>query len=86
VKLAYDTNRELLRSVRLDDIKKILHGTQPFKIRMAGGRVIDIPHPDFAALPRSNSALLFSGETTLVEIVRWSQIESIEMHADAANA
>ena len=69
----------------LDDIKKLLHVTQPFKIRMVSGRVIDVPHPDFAALTRSNSALLLSGEQSLVEIVRLSQIESIEMHEGAAN-
>ena len=69
----------------LDDIKKLLHGTQPFKIRMVSGRVIEVPHPDFVALTRSNSSLLLSGEQTIVEIVRLSQIESIEMREGAAN-
>lgn len=69
----------------LDDIKKLLHGSHPFRVRMVSGRVIDIPHPDFAALTQSGS-LMLSTQTRLVEVVRLSQIESIEMHEDAANA
>jgi hypothetical protein len=53
---------------------------------MVSGRVIEVPHPDFAALTRSSSSLLLSGEKSLVEIVRFSQIESIEVHEEAANA
>jgi hypothetical protein len=70
----------------LDDIKKLLHGTQSFTIRMVSGRTITVPHPDFVALTRSNSSLLLSGENSLVEIVRLSQIENIVMHEGAANA
>jgi hypothetical protein len=70
----------------LDDIRKVLHGSHGFKIRMVSGRVIEVPHPDFAALTRSSSSLLLSGEKSLVEIVRFSQIESIEVHEEAANA
>lgn len=70
----------------LEDIRKILRGSHGFKIHMVSGRVIEVPHPDFVALTRSSSSLLLSGEKSLVEIVRLSQIESIEVHEEAANA
>jgi hypothetical protein len=69
-----------------DDIKKVLHGSHPFTIRMVSGRAIKIPHPDFVALTVSNSSLLFSSEESLVEIIRLTQIESIEMHRDTVSS
>ncbi|HVU24662.1 MAG TPA: hypothetical protein VHE13_11110 [Opitutus sp.] len=70
----------------MDNIKELLHGMQPFVIRMVSGRAIEVPHPDFAALSRSNTSLLLSGERDRVEIIRLSQIERIESTEGATNA
>ncbi|MEY2879224.1 MAG: hypothetical protein RLZZ15_1604 [Verrucomicrobiota bacterium] len=70
----------------IENIKELIHGTQPFVIRMGSGRTIEVPHPDFVALSRSGTSLLLSGEGDRVEIVRIGQIESIETREGATSA
>jgi hypothetical protein len=62
----------------LQTIKDLLHGSSPFSIRMASGRKISIPHPDFVALSQSETSLVFTTEGDRIEVVRISQIESID--------
>ena len=68
----------------LDQIRNILHGTAPFTIRMVSGREYRVEHPDFAALGRDNATLLFTDDTGRIELIRLSQIESINMANETA--
>lgn len=68
----------------LDQIRNILHGTTPFTIRMVSGREYRVEHPDFAALGRDNATLLFTDDTGRIELIRLSQIESINMANETA--
>jgi hypothetical protein len=44
----------------IEQFRETLHRQpfQPFTIRMADGRAIDIPHPDFVALSRSGRTVI----------------------------
>lgn len=62
----------------LQMIKDLLHGSKGFSVHMVSGRVIDVPHPDFAALSPSETALAVVGEAR-VQFLRINQIESVEL-------
>jgi hypothetical protein len=70
----------------LQTIKDLLHGTRGFALKMASGRVIDVPHPDFVALSPEGSSLVLVREGTRIEVIRINQIESIEMEDGTAAA
>jgi hypothetical protein len=72
--------------VTLQHIKDLLHGSQPFTLRMVSGRAIEVPHPDFVALAPEGTFLVFIQGNGRIESIRISQIESIETHEGAANA
>ena len=76
----------ILAAVTLENIRELLHSSSPFVLRMVSGRVIDIPHPDFAALNFEKTSLILSLQTGRIEVVRINQIESIERSEDAAGA
>jgi len=63
----------------LDQIRNILHGTQPFTVRMVSGREYRVEHPDFAALTQDFTTLVLTDEKKLFELIRLSQIESINV-------
>ena len=63
----------------LEQIKNILHGSEPFVIRMVSGREYRVEHPDFAALGKDLSTLLFTDDTGRIELIRLSQLESINI-------
>jgi hypothetical protein len=33
-----------------DEIRQALHSNRPFRVRTSDGKVVDVPHQDFAAL------------------------------------
>ena len=68
----------------LDQVREILHGTEPFTIRMVSGREYRIDHPDFAALGRDLGTLVFTVDNGRIELIRLSQIESINVAGEPA--
>ena len=70
----------------LQHIRDLLHGTQPFTLRMVSGRAIEVPHPDFMALAPEGSFLVYVHENGRIESIRINQIESIETPEGAANS
>lgn len=41
----------------IDPIRNILHGTEPFTVRMVSGCEFRVKHPDYAALGGDNMTL-----------------------------
>jgi hypothetical protein len=70
--------------VTLDQIRNILHGTEPFTIRMVSGREYHVEHPDFAGLGRDLATLHFTDEKGNLELIRLSQLESINSAKEPA--
>jgi hypothetical protein len=68
----------------LDEIRGILHGTEAFVIRMVSGREYRIEHPDYAGLGRDNATLHFTDDQGRLELIRLSQIESINLSKELA--
>lgn len=63
----------------VDDIRKILRGSEGFTLRMVSGREFRISHPDYAALGRDNATLVFTDDDGSIELIRLSQLESIRL-------
>lgn len=61
-----------------DDIRKALHSNLPFKVRTDDGKVLDVPHQDFAALSRNGLTLVVMTPDTVWEMVDVRLITSIE--------
>lgn len=70
----------------LDNIRDLIRGTSPFKLRMVSGRVIEIPHPDFVALAQSGTSIVFTDARDRLEVIRISQIESYEVPGNPSPA
>jgi hypothetical protein len=68
----------------LEQIKTFLHGTEPFVIRMVSGREYRVEHPDFAALGRDLATLVFTDNQGRLELIRLSQLESINVLKEPA--
>ena len=68
----------------IDQIRAILHGTEPFVVRMVSGREYRVEHPDFAALGRDRATLLFTDDQGRLELIRLSQLESINVLKEPA--
>jgi hypothetical protein len=68
----------------LEQIRKILHGTEPFTIHMMSGRQFRVEHPDFAALGKDLATLVFTDDTGSIELIRLSQVESITLASEPA--
>jgi len=64
--------------VTIQTIKDLLASTRPFKVRMVSGRIVEVPHPDFAMLSRTGTSLILCTEDDRLEILGLSQIESID--------
>jgi hypothetical protein len=59
----------------LEMIRKLLHGSERFTLRLVSGRAIEVPHPDFVALAPSETALIIAKTDSGVQLVRINQIE-----------
>lgn len=71
--------------MNLDQIRNLLHGTDPFTIHMVSGRQFRVKHPDFAALGHDLATLVFTDDVTgRIELIRLSQIESISIASEPA--
>lgn len=70
----------------LDEIRKLLRGTSPFKLRMVSGRAIEIPHPDFVALSPTGTDIVYVHDDGVMEMIRLSQIESYEVPGNPSAA
>ena len=68
----------------LEQVREILHGTEPFTIKMVSGKEYHVEHPDFAALGRDLATLLFNDSKGRVELIRLSQVESINVAREPA--
>lgn len=68
----------------LDQVRSILHGAEPFTLRMVSGREYRVEHPDFAALGRDLATLVFTDENGRIELIRLSQLESINIAREPA--
>lgn len=68
----------------LGQIRNLLHGTEPFTLRMVSGREYRVVHPDYAALGRDNATVIISSDDGLFEIVRLSQVESVNVTKESA--
>lgn len=51
---------------------------------MVSGREYRVKHPDYAALGQNNSTLLFDDDHGRIELIRLSQIESINVQREPA--
>lgn len=63
----------------VEQIKEILHGSEAFTVRMVSGCEYKVEHPDFAALGRDLATLLFTDANGRIELIRLSQVESINV-------
>ena len=68
----------------IDDVRNILHGSDPFTIKMVSGREYLVEHPDFAALGKDLGTLLFTDSTGKIELIRLSKVESINVTSEPA--
>ena len=68
----------------VDQVRTILHGSEPFVIRMVSGREYRVEHPDFAALGRDLTTLHFTDDQVRLELIRLSQLESVNVSEDPA--
>ena len=68
----------------IEQIRTILHGSEPFVIRMVSGREYRVEHPDFAALGRDLATLHFTDDQGRLELIRLSQLESVNVLKDPA--
>lgn len=61
-----------------EEIRNALHTNKPFKVRMADGKVDEVPHQDFAALsPKGRTFVVMKDESW--EIMGIPLIAAIEM-------
>jgi hypothetical protein len=63
----------------LNQIRQILHGSEPFTLRMVSGREYCVKHPDYAALGQDDATLVFTDDKGSLELIRLSQLESIHL-------
>ena len=68
----------------LEQIREILHGSEPFGIRMVSGREYRVKHPDYAALGQDNATLVFTDDAGRLELIRLSQLESVNVYKNPA--
>ncbi len=63
----------------LNQIRQILHGSEPFFVRMVSGREYRVKHPDYAALGQDDTTLVFTDDQGGLELIRLNQLESIHL-------
>jgi len=62
----------------IDAIRDVLRNRRPFKVGVADGRTLDIPHPEFAMLSRSGRLLHAAVEGDRVELLDVLLITSLQ--------
>lgn len=70
--------RQYNRPMTVELVRDALHSNQPFKVFMADGRFVDIPHPDFAMLSRSGRILHVSLENDRTEAIDVLLVVSVQ--------
>ena len=65
--------------MNLEQIRAVLHGSDPFVIHMVSGREFRIKHPDYAGLGGDDATLFFTDDQGRLELIRLNQIESISL-------
>ena len=61
-----------------EEIRNALHTNKPFKVRTADGKVVEVPHQDFAALSPNGRTFVVMKEESW-EIMDIPLIAAIEM-------
>lgn len=61
-----------------EDIREALHSNKPFKVHTADGKVVDVPHQDFAAVSPDGRTFVVMSETGR-EVLAVPLIAAIEM-------
>jgi hypothetical protein len=64
-----------------DAVREALRSRRPFKVKIADGRSIDIPHPEFAAITQSGRLLIIAIEKDRIETVDVTVITGLEQEA-----
>jgi hypothetical protein len=82
--VAYAVELNEIFTMTLEQIRTILHGTDPFLIRMVSGREYRVEHPDFAGLGRDFATLHFTDDQGRLELIRLSQVESVNVLKEPA--
>ena len=59
-------------------VREALHSHQPFRVFMADGRSVEVPHPDFAMLSRTGRILHVSLENDRTEAIDLLLVVSIQ--------
>jgi hypothetical protein len=67
--------------MRIEDIKQFAHRVPftPFRVKMNGGSVYDIPHPDYISFHPKSSLVVFYSATSVANVCTADFIESIEL-------
>ena len=62
------------------EIRKLCEATsfEPFRVHMANGKAVDIPHPEFMLISRSGRRLIVDMPDDTFEIVNLSLVTSVE--------
>ena len=77
--LASHLDSGTLLAMTPSQIRQILHGFEPFTLRMVSGREYRVKHPDYAALGQDDATLVFTDDKGGLELIRLSQLESIHV-------
>ena len=70
----------------IDELRKIVHATpfQPFKLRLADGRTISVPHPDFIAMGgQGRTVIVTTQDETLWNLVDLLLVTDVEVEGAA---
>lgn len=51
----------------IDAVREAIRNRRPFKVTVADGRTLEVPHPEFAAMSRSGRLLYVSLENDRME-------------------
>ena len=68
----------------VNEIKSLVHGPEPFTLKMVSGREHRVPYPDAVSVNPEGTAIALFRENGVIETVRISQIESYEVQRDVA--
>ena len=62
-------------------IREVLRNRRSFKVTVADGRTLEIPHPEFAMLSRSGRLLHVAAENDRVEVLDVLLITSLQQES-----
>ena len=70
----------------IDELRKIVHAVpfQPFRLHLADGRAVQVPHPDFIAIGgQGRTVIVTSQDETLWNLVDLVLVTDIEVQGSA---